>query len=300
VAFSLFKEAQIDDDQGTPQPVPGMEVDLVRDDTFVVDTKTTNASGYVSFTLFAPGVAGDYKLDPQAKSPHYADPGVGANTAWDGLTDANSSENFTAAFSNVAPTANTFFAGGPYEENTGVKFVNVVWGDADSDNLTAVKDQGPAGTTIEKLSNTAGRWRIDTAVTPVGAHTIGHHVNDGWDDSPFRTSSLTITAAAANQAPTLDALPDYRLPIYTGTYEFQATATDPEDGTLTTGYDPFGAALAGYTVLDDGRYRFNTAVVPLGSNTYGMVVEDSEGAVDTDFATVEIAQVWWPFAVQGD
>lgn len=299
MAFSLFKEATIKDDRVPSQFVPGMSVDLVRDDVTVVSTKTTSAAGYVSFELIAPGTAGDYKLDPKAKAPHYADPGVGANTTWDGVSDASSSENFTSAFSNNAPVCDPFSPGTySFQENTGVKFINVTWSDADSDNLTAHKDQGPVGTTVEKLSNTSGRWQIDTAAMPVGGNqTIEHHVNDGSDDSNLVSAFVTITAAVPNSPPTLDPLPDIRLPRNTGIYEFQATGSDPEDGTLTSGYGPFGGPLAGYTVLNDGRFRFNTAVVPLGNNSYGMDLEDSGGAADNDFGSVEIVEIWWPFAV---
>jgi PKD repeat protein len=141
------------------------------------------------------------------------------------------------------------------------------------DTLTFSLDASPAGMTIDPATGVIA-WTPSAAQT--GAHGVTVRVTDDGIPALFAAQSFTVTAAAANQAPTAD--PDGP---YSGTtnvaISFDGTgSTDPEGQPLTYSWD-FGDSGTGTGPTPSHAYA--------AAGTYTVTLTVSDGTQNSSPAT---------------
>lgn len=189
-----------------------------------------------------------------------------------------------AATTNTAPVA----AAGPAQSVTRSATVSLDGSgstDANGDALTynwtlATK---PAGSTAALSSSSAARPTFVADLA--GTYTVNLVVGDGKASSP--AASVTITAAAANSAPTATAGPGQSVQVAATVQLDGTTSTDPDGNSLTYSWTLTTKPAGSTATLSNGTSPRPTFVADLaGAYAANLVVND--GLLSSAIATVTI------------
>lgn len=179
---------------------------------------------------------------------------------------------------NNAPTATTTAVS--VEENSTVSFtLNAT--DIDGDTLTASVSGAPVGWVVTPTSGTAVTVSLSVG-TGTGVYSLGYVVSDG-DDSASSTIEVTVTAPAANSAPTAA---DTYVSVEEGTQTTVALNTNDADGDVLT--PNLSGAPVGWVVNPNPGTTPTVDIDPIGATpaSYSFTYDVSDGTDTSATATV--------------